>query len=294
MVRCFLFFLFLLLFSRKAFSQREMTVKEEYIYYAPRNISPEEAERIAIERAKINAIANAFGTIVSQNNSTFIASGNGKSQVEFFSLGGSEVKGEWIETIGIPRCIPSFEKGMLVVKAIVEGRIREIISAPLDFKAKVLCNGTEDKFERDEFKDGDDLYLSFQSPVDGYLAVYLLDNNRRAYCLLPYRNNTEGRVCVKCNIAYVFFSSKHVPAVEASLVDEYTLTCDRSNGELNQIFIIFSPNLFTKALDNDTDSLLPRELDYEDFQKWLVNCRKRDKEMRVETKYITIKNNNGE
>lgn len=286
-----LFLLVFLFFSQRAFTQREMTVRGEYIYNVPKNISSEEAERIAIERAKITAIADAFGTIVSQNNSTFVANNGGKSQVDFFSLGGSEVKGEWLETIGIPECTPSFEKGMFIMKAVVEGRIREIISAPIDFKAKILCNGTEDKFEQDDFKDGDDLYLSFQSPVDGYLAVYLLDYTRHVYCLLPYRNNAEGKVRVQHSTPYVFFSTKYAPATEAPFVDEYTLTCSRSGGEFNQIYIIFSPNLFTKALDNSSNSLLPRELDYEDFQKWLVNCRKRDKEMRVETKYITIKKN---
>lgn len=289
MRRFFLFLLIFLSFSHKAFTQREMTVRGEYIYNVPKNISPEEAERVAIERAKIGAIADAFGTIVSQNNSTFVANNGSKSQVDFFSLGGSEVKGEWLETIGTPECTPSFEKDMFIMKAVVKGRIREIVSAPIDFKAKILCNGTEDKFEQDNFKEGDDLYLSFQSPVDGYLAVYLLDNTRHAYCLLPYQNNAEGKVKVQHDTPYVFFSTKHVSATESPFVDEYTLTCSRSGGEFNQIFIIFSPNLFTKALDNSANSLLPRELDYDDFQKWLVNSRKRDKEMRVETKYITIK-----
>ena len=284
----FFFLLLLFLFTDAAFAQREITVRGEYIYYVPKNVSPEEAERIAIERAKIAAIADAFGTIVSQNNSTLVTNKDGKSQIDFFSLGESEVKGEWIETIGTPECTLSIEKGMFIMKAVVKGRIREIVGAPVDFKAKILCNGTEDKFERYDFKAGDDLYLSFQSPVDGYLAVYLLDNARHAYCLLPYRNNTEGRVSIRHNTPYIFFSSGHVSAAEALGVDEYTLTCNRSGEESNQIFIIFSPNLFTKALDNSTSSLLPRELDYEDFQKWLVDCRKRDKEMRVEIKYITI------
>lgn len=74
-----LFLLVFLFFSQRAFTQREMTVRGEYIYNVPKNISSEEAERIAIERAKITAIADAFGTIVSQNNSTFVANNGGKS-----------------------------------------------------------------------------------------------------------------------------------------------------------------------------------------------------------------------
>ena len=66
------------------------------------NISLEEAKRIALERAKIQAIADEFGTIVSQSNTTLVSNRNGESSSDFFSLGGSEVKGEWIETIGQP------------------------------------------------------------------------------------------------------------------------------------------------------------------------------------------------
>jgi hypothetical protein len=35
--------------------------------------------------------------------------------------------------------------------------------------------------------------------------------------------------------------------------------------------------------------ILPRELPYEDFQKWLVKNRIRDKNMKMEVKGLTIK-----
>lgn len=183
----------LLSLSLLAVAQRVEKVRAEYLYHAPENISLEEAKRIALGRAKLQAIADAFGTVVSQSNFTSASNRNGQSEVDFFSLGGSEVKGEWIETIGEPRYDISFEQGMLMVKASVCGKIREIISVFVDIKAKLLRNGTENRFESSEFRSGDNLYLSFQSPVDGFLLVYLIDYTvGTAYCLLPYTRQKKS------------------------------------------------------------------------------------------------------
>jgi len=200
-----------LLFSITLSAQKMKRVDAEYIYHAPENVSLEEAKRIALERAKLQAIADAFGTVVSQSNFTTVANRNGKSDVDFFSLGGSEVKGEWIETIGEPEYSISYERNMLVVKVSVKGKAREMVSAQIDIVAKVLRNGTEDKFESDEFRSGDDLYLSFISPISGYLAVYLVDAEQTTYCLLPYRNQTNGIYKVEANRRYLFFHIKEAP-----------------------------------------------------------------------------------
>ena len=68
------------------------------------------------------------------------------------------------------------------------------------------------------------------------------------------------------------------------------MTCSREI-EYNDIYIIFSPNAFTKANTNEsTEDVLPRQLSFEDFQKWLVKLRKIDKEAIVNNKQISIKN----
>lgn len=278
----------LLLFSVVLCAQRTERVRAEYTYHAPENVTLEAAKRTALERAKLQAIADEFGTVVSQSNTTFVTNQSGESNTDFFSLAGSEVKGEWIETIGEPKYSISYEQEMLVVKVSVSGRIREIVSVQIDFKAEVLCNGTDLKFARTDFKSGDDLFLYFQSPVDGYLAVYLLDDvSQMVYCLLPYKSSSEAVVPIEHDKPYIFFSAKHA-GDKAHLVDEYTMTCSRPQ-EHNTIYIIFSPNEFAKANSNNVDELLPQELSFEEFQKWLAKGRNRDKEMRVNSYVITIK-----
>lgn len=269
-------------------AQKTKRVDAEFLYHAPENVSLEEGKRIALERAKLQAIADAFGTVVSQNNFTTVANRNGKSDVDFFSLGGSEVKGEWIETIGEPEYFISYEQNMLVIKVKVSGRIREIIGAQIDVIAKILCNGTEPRFERSDFRNGDDLYLYFQSPVDGYLNVYLLDEtSQTVFCLLPYRRSDAAFVSVKHDTPYVFFSQEKA-ARNASVVDEYVMTCDRAM-EQNTIYVLFSPNQFMKANSRGETGTVPRQLSYKEFHKWLTEVRKRDSGMQVVSQHIMIK-----
>ena len=278
----------LMLFSLSTFAQKMKTVEGEYTYYVPENVTPEQARRTALERAQIQAIADEFGTIVQQSNSTRIQTNGSESTTDFFSIGGSEVKGEWIETIGKPEYDISYEQNMLIVTCRVKGKAREIIMSPIDFQARVLRNGTDDKFEDDDFKSGDDLYLSFQSPVNGYLAVYLIDSGERAFCLLPYRSQTDGIYPVEANRRYLFFHTDEAPPAERPYVNEYVMTCERSS-EHNVIYVVFSPNQFAKASDSSTNELLPRELPYDDFQKWLAKCRKHDHDMIPRRIPITIK-----
>ena len=99
----YLFFICIALFCPFLLSaQKSKKVKAQYSYVAPQNISIDEAKRIATEKAQIQAIADEFGTEVSQNNSIFISNENGKTDSRFYSVGGTEVQGEWIETTQEP------------------------------------------------------------------------------------------------------------------------------------------------------------------------------------------------
>lgn len=273
--------LLLTLLTTSAFAQKVKTVEGEYTYHAPENVTMEQARRTALDRAKIQAIADEFGTIVQQTNTTRIQNTNGEAATDFYSIGGSEVKGEWLETIGKPEYTITYEDNMLIVTCKVKGKAREIVSAQIDFKAHVLRNGTDDKFEDDDFKSGNDLYLSFVSPVKGFLvaSISLTRTTRHSASFLIVRRWRES-IPSSTNRRYVFFDIKSASPEERAMVDEYVMTCERSS-EHNLIYIVFSPNPFAKAADSSSNDLLPRELSYEDFQQWLVKCRKHDKDMNL-------------
>ncbi len=280
--------LFLIPFISQA--QKIKTVSGEYIYYPPETESYEESKKTAVQRAQLQILADTFGTMVDSGSATRISNVNGQSDIEQFTLGESHVKGEWIETIGEPTVTRYLtDDDMLAIKVKITGKVREIVKSKIDFKALALKNGTDVRFESTDFREGDELFLYFASPVDGFLTVYLYDGNNDVYRLLPYSQESDGSATVKAGAEYVFFSCEKADPKEAWCVDEYVLTCTRDI-ELNRIYTIFSPNTFTKALDSDSNlELTPRGLEYVDFQKWLSRVRSFDKDLEVKTIDITIK-----
>lgn len=282
----YFFIIFLLMPLLSTFAQKIERVHGEYAYQVPDNISLEEGKRTALERAKIQALADAFGTLVSQSNSTIVKNEEGKSSVDFLSIGGSDVKGEWIETLGEPKFDIFYENNALIIKATIDGKAREIKNASIDFEAKLLRNGTDLKFESDEFRNGDDLYLYFKSSINGYLAVYLLDETtQQVFCLLPYKSSGEPAYTIGHDKPYVFFSCQKADR-NPNAVDEYNMTCEHSL-EQNTIYIVFSPNMFAKANTKNEDAGLPRQLPLKEFQRWLGKCKTKDTEAQI--KSITIK-----
>lgn len=162
------------------------------------------------------------------------------------------------------------------------------MAAKVDFTAKILRKEADPAFESETFKNGDQFYLYFSSPTDGYLAVYMVDAEQTAYCLLPYMNDTDGQARIVGGREYIFFSIDKAERDERPVVDEYVMTTPRSV-EHDNIYIIFSPNEFTKANDLYATDGLPRQLNFADFHKWLTRCRTRDAQMTMVQKVVTIK-----
>jgi hypothetical protein len=286
-------------FSITSFGQKQQqtdihTICGKGTYHAPENVNLEQAKQIALDRARMDAIQKEFGVIVSQQNSTVITNENGQSSIIFISVGGSEGKAEWIgdtqepEYDDIKYIRDNDGEYTTIVSVSVCGEAREITKAVINFSTKLLRNGTEAKFEDDNFKHRDDFYLMFRSPVDGFLAVYLSDMEK-VYCLLPYMNEGSGKRKITGGKDYVFFSEKHAEPSEITTVTEYILTCKKQT-ERNDIYIIFSPNEFTKANDYraENETVLPRELSFNDFQKWLHQNRIRDRDMEVRMIPVTV------
>ena len=287
-----------LFISMASFAQKTAKVKLDYTYYATASESLGRAQESALEAAKIDAIAREFGTIVSSvsTSSSFYHeqdNGSSVSSDDFYELGSADVRGEWIKTTKEPTFdIQQIERG-LSIHVRGEGIIREVVMAPINFKALVLRNGTEDKFHSEVFNTGDDMFVSFTSPIDGYLSIYLVDNNHDAFCLLPYQEETDGAYQILANKRYVLFSRKdEVNAEIKPIVDEMIIIADLDI-EYNQIYVIFSPNRYAKASDMEAKTLnnelkLPRQLSFRDFQKWLEKCKKHDTQMCVQKSFIKV------
>lgn len=269
-------------------AQSTKKVTGTYTYYAPENISLEEAKHIAVNRAKISAISDAFGTLVTQNNSTVISNKNGLSENRFFSIGGSEIKGEWIETTKEPTFNISYQQEVLVVSVELEGVIRKTSNEQLSISAKILRNGITSKYESDDFRNGDDMYLLFSTPTDGYLVAYMYDEiSQSAVCLLPYINNTIGYQQIKGGEEYLFFKQ----GVNEEHADEYTLTTTGESPEFDTLYLLFSREPIYMAGNNvSVNDVGMRSISHNDFVKWLATTRK-NPSVNVIERTITIKSN---
>lgn len=274
----------LLLTGVVAMAQKVRTVSATYTYHAPETMSVEEAKRIAIDRAKIQAIADAFGSTVTQSSSTIVSNLNGVSDSQFFSMGGSDVKGEWIETLGEPDFQIKHDGNILNVTCSIKGRVRELIHPEIELTAKVLKNGTSLKYESDRFKDGDEVYLFFQSTEDGNISVYLRQNDS-VYRLLPYKGENRNGFPVSKNTPYTLFSKKN--STTSDKTDEYVLYADNEI-DMADVIILYTPNLSSLPPTDAPAFDRPLSLDLPAFNRWLVKKRNTDLHSRIVVLPITI------
>ena len=280
MLRNILLIVTLLLLAVGASAQKVRTVKGECTYYPPENISLEQAKAKAIERARLEAIAAEFGTNVSQTNTVVISNSNEESNTRYNSYGSTEVKGDWIADITEPEVAVSYANGMLAIKVKVEGKVRERNSTDVEIQATTLCNDVESE----RFKNNDRFSIKFKAAANGFLSIYLLDDNvSQAYCLLPYENENGMARAITKGKTYTLLSTADpvYPYREATI-----LTTDKSV-DYNRIAIIFSTTKFSMPL-TEQGEYLP-ELSVEGFERWLHKNRIKDASMSVVYKTLEIR-----
>ncbi len=269
---------------------KRVSITYDYVSDNPHE-TPEQAERSALMLAKQKAMEEHFGLDVVGINSTLQRNrqegDKAISTSDVFSIRETSVRGEWIETTTEKILEKEFKKGFWHVRVYVAGRARNHSTDKPEIQYAFI-NNAHDRQNRDQYYDGDDIYLRFSSPVSGALCVYLVDAERNAYCLLPYQSSTIGYQPVDANQHHLFFST-----ATDHTADEYTLNCEKSS-EQNALYVIFSPNTFTKAIDqqagkNWRDEQLPRQLTYDELMKWLSKNQTRDENMVVRREIVTIR-----
>lgn len=276
-----IFALTLLFCAIVAMAQKERKVTGEYTYTAQDGQTLGQVKMLALQLAQTEAIAQEFGTSIGSHSSLV----HGESGESFSQFSDADVKGVWLKDLTEPEyeTYPT-EKGFSV-KCKVKGLVREITATPIDLKIRVLCNGFAKNHERTDFKDGDNIYLSFSSPVDGYLAVYLMDIDQTVFCALPYYNQTSGIYEIKANHEYRLFSEEEAKGtIDYSYAESYTLTAE-NDFDVNLLYVVFSPNKFYKATDRNGQENKLRNLTYDEFNTWLGKCYTKDKDLTV-SKYI--------
>ena len=264
------------------------TVKGEYTYYGDKATSPAECKRLALEGARLDALAKEYGTIVTQDVLQADRIDSKGEANKFLSLSSTEVKGEWIADDGEPEFEITLDKDdNLVVRCKVKGKAREISNESTEFDARVLRNGTKPGNASTDFYDGDDLYLYFTAPVDGYVSVFLSLEDGNVYQMLPYLSDTKGEAKVKRNYDYVFFDPTKAEGTFGT-PDQFRIAT-AGVIEFNKIYVVFSPSYVAKPVMRARNSMeeLP-SMSEDDFSKWLVKSRRNDSKMGVRQMNLKI------
>lgn len=269
-----------------AIAQKIIDVHGTYIYEVGDNdnITLREAKLKCVELAKADAIKAEFGELITSDVIDTNAETNGETTTSYFWENTvAMAKGDWLGDTKDPQIDIEYKENKLIFKAEVWGKAREIIQSKADLKWKILKENDGKKEETNRFRNGERVFLSFRSPADGYVAVYLIQADDETSCLLPYRSDPTGRFQIKRGKEYIFFDQEIDP--NASY---YKLSTQHAM-EDNQLVIIYSPNPFTKCNDVSGDPKHPNSLNTHDFQKWLLRCQRSDSDMIVNKKWLKIR-----
>lgn len=278
------------------------------------NLSRQQVEQLAFEKASVDALERAFGRAVIEGNSTFMKNLSTGKQTQtstvFNMIANTYVKGEVIEVkdkkfeeFEGSTVIDGKKKKIREVKCTIEVKVRELTDDTPEFESfPVSC--LNPGCRKTDFKNDEQLFLYFKSSTAGYLSVFL-DDGKVAQSLLPYQEMSksyENGVPIEGDKSYIFFSRD--PAYtyyESRNITDEIVCAAESPLDQNRLFILFSktplerPNLqpglnqeIITDFEKEQGYGVPRSMQSVDFQKWLIKSRLRKQDLRVLPIDITI------
>lgn len=241
-----------------------------------------------IQLAKENAIKDAFGTDIYEARTFDIENTNANGQIssseDYKSVSRSFAKGVWLETtVEDCQAIVDDDRGDTWVRCTVEGKVMEIVTPQYDFEADPM-SCLDPGCKRTDFRGVNDFYLSFKSPVDGYVAVYLDFRKEDIVQFLQVSPNSSVAK-VKADQPYIFFKNAG-----------YELFTNEKQ-ELDILYVIFSKTPFDKPMlqkaEEDPESMargitFPKQLSSRAFEQWLGKIRSQKPDTQVKEIAITI------
>ena len=267
-------------------------VSGKSVFVVPETMSIAEARTVAASRARIDALAGKYGTLVASMNTVGMSDGTVN---RFSMLGTSEVKGVWLkDTREVWQRMELDEATQqLYIRTKVWGKARPLAVAATPVVAETISDDGDTGSTATEFRNGEKFYLHFRSAADGYLAVFLIDESGSVFTCLPYPSQRQNTVPVRKSADYVFFSKRRPAAVTAeSDIRQYFLTAEKDM-EQNRLCIVFSPNDFTLALDEkqgvSANGQQVGRYSFDDFNEALFRQRMADGRMQVVFKDIVIR-----
>lgn len=272
-------------------AQREAEVHGKSIFSVTEddNITLKEAKQKSIILARAEAIKAEFGELVASDVIDSNSESDGDKNNSFYWENTiAMAKGDWLGDTQPPVVHVEYKEGRLEFIAEVWGHAREIAQSSTNIKWEIMRNNGVKHEKTTHFSSGDRMYVNFQSPANGYVALYLIQDDHSTSCLLPYKGDDDGRYPVKAGQSYHFFDRQVDP------VAKHIVMKTGKKQEHNQIVLIYSPNPFTKCVDNAGSRYQLNSLNTREFQTWLLNCLRADRDMVVKRTWVVIHNSNAE
>lgn len=265
------------------------------------DMSKEDAMKLARQQAMINAIDNAFGSYVEQDSDMLIEEG----KANFKIIGHTLVKGDWLKTLK-----EKYKEESRTIKGStgreteiwiiceIKGTVLEITKPQINVHFEPR-DCPDDLCRTYLFNSGSPMYLTFSTPVDGFLSIYIVEQDHMAYRLIPYQEMPEqylNAVPVKADTEYLFFASDeshdYFEDFSYLMVDEIYLETAMEK-EYVDLYVIFSTEKYKKPLLAASEHIanayvLPKTLEEIDFMEWLQNSRVYDSEFQFNRITLTV------
>lgn len=290
----------LLLVWDDAVAQRIRNALGEAQFRLEEHMSKDELKEELRQQAIIKAIENTYGTAVTQDARIEMKDGRTRFNIE----GTTTVRGEWLKTTSEKfseeiRTIktPEGKRMEIWIKCKIEGKVREVLNPAVVFRFS-QGNCPDKKCVTTEFRNGEPMYVFFKAPVDGYLSIFIVEDDR-AFRILPYQRMPAAyahAIPVEGNKDYVFFSNyrshDYFPDFSYYLADELLMVTEKKEETL-RLFVIFSTEAFNAPLLEEKEIFengeeIPKSLSLEMLKNWLENNRVYNTEFDFQTTTLKI------
>lgn len=250
------------------------------------DMSKDELKDKLRHHAIINAIEREYGTYVTQESFVDVDDGN----TQFRIFGKTVIRGEWLKTTNedFKEEIRKTKVGKrnrheLWMSLKIAGKVRELTQPEIEFNY-FTSNCRTEICKTGVFENGDPLYFHFNTPVDGFLSIYVVENDE-AFRLLPYQNmpvKYKNAIPVVADQDYVFFSpygeNDYFDDFSRHLIDELIMLTNKEE-EYVSLYLVFSTEEFTKPslmdpeINPEDNYDTPKSLKSEILTSWLESNR---------------------
>ncbi len=280
------FIFFLTILSTIAYSQKIRVASGMAQFRLEEDMSKDDLKEKLRHHAIINAIEREYGTYVTQES--FVDIDDGGTQFKIF--GKSVIQGEWLKTTN-EDFKEEFRKNKdgrrnkneLWMSLKIQGMVRELTQPDIAFDF-YTTNCRREVCKTAIFESGEPMFVHFKTPVEGFLSIYVIENDN-AFRLLPYQSMPAtyiNAVPVEADREYVFFSpygeNDYFPDFSNLLIDELVMLTEQEV-EYLQLYFVFSteeflkPGLAINATEHHSGYDIPKSLNASDLNSWLESNR---------------------